>query len=113
MTRNEINALCASLKGSEWSDPWGGGHDCWKIGGKMYLVNGALADGGVTLKCPDQGTADMLIAVGAATRSPYLPRGGWVRMPWGAMAADDLEARVRAAYDTVRATLPKRLRTAR
>ncbi len=36
MTRDEINALCATLPGAENSDPWGGGHDAWKVGGKMF-----------------------------------------------------------------------------
>ncbi|MCP5074386.1 MAG: MmcQ/YjbR family DNA-binding protein, partial [Rhodobacteraceae bacterium] len=63
MTRDEINTLCRSLPGSEVSDPWGGGHDVWKVGGKSYAIMGTQNEG-VTLKCADSGTAQMLIEVG-------------------------------------------------
>ena len=42
MSRDLVNAICAGLPGAEVSDPWGGGHDCWKVGGKMFAVTGAV-----------------------------------------------------------------------
>ena len=36
MTREATNQICAGFPGAECSDPWGGGHDAWKVGGKMF-----------------------------------------------------------------------------
>ncbi len=47
MTRALINAHCATLPGAAVSDPWGGGHDAWKVGGKMFAVVGVMEDGGI------------------------------------------------------------------
>ncbi len=108
MTRDEINALCSNLPGSEVSDPWGGGHDVWKVGGKSYVIMGT-ANKGVTLKCADAGTAEMLIDLGVAEKAPYLPRGGWVFIPFGTMDPDELRERFRTSYLTVRGSLTKKL----
>ena len=45
MSRDTVNAICASLPGAEVSDPWGGGHDAWKVGGKMFACIGAMTSG--------------------------------------------------------------------
>lgn len=108
MTREQVNAHCAALPGAEVSDPWGGGHDCWKVAGKMFALIGAMNQG-VSLKCADDGQAAMLIEAGRAERAPYLPRGGWVLVPWDSMEADELSARLTAAYLAVRRKLPKRV----
>lgn len=108
MTRAEVSAHCATLPGAEVSDPWGGGHDCWKVGGKMFALMGAM-NYGVSLKCRDASEAAMLIELGRAERAPYLPRGGWVLIRWGAMAGDELAARLTRSYVAVRSSLPKRI----
>ena len=36
MSRATVNAICQTFPGAEVSDPWGGGHDAWKVGGKMF-----------------------------------------------------------------------------
>ena len=111
MDRDAVNAHCAALPGAEKSDPWGDGHDCWKVGGKMFAVMGVAKDG-VTLKCPDTDVAAMLIDVGRAERAPYLPRGGWVLVRWGGMDADELSERLTTSYLTVRRSLTKRAQAA-
>ena len=108
MLRDTVNRLCAAFPGAERSDPWGGGHDAWKVGGKMFCVVGARDENGVNLKCPDIETAELLIDIGRAERAPYLHRS-WVRVPPGRMAADELAPRLRIAYATIRAGLPKKL----
>jgi hypothetical protein len=45
MSREIVNAICRTLPGAEVSDPWGGGHDAWKIGGKMFACIGAVMPG--------------------------------------------------------------------
>jgi hypothetical protein len=39
MSRELVNAICRTFPGAEMSDPWGGGHDAWKVGGKMFACN--------------------------------------------------------------------------
>jgi predicted DNA-binding protein (MmcQ/YjbR family) len=109
MTRDEVNAHCAAMPGAELSDPWGGGHDCWKVGGKMFALMGAM-NAGVSIKCSDPSEAAMLIDLGRAERAPYLARGGWVLVRWGAMDADELKARLTRSYLTVRRGLTRRVR---
>ncbi|MCP5073743.1 MAG: MmcQ/YjbR family DNA-binding protein, partial [Rhodobacteraceae bacterium] len=94
----------------EVSDPWGGGHDVWKVGGKSYAIMGTQNEG-VTLKCADSGTAQMLIEVGRAEKAPYLPRGGWVFVRIGAMESGELAKRLRTSYLTVRSSLTKKLQS--
>ena len=47
MSREVVNAICKALPGAEWSDPWGGGHDALKVGGKMFACIGTMGDGRV------------------------------------------------------------------
>lgn len=109
MGRETVNAICAAFPGAEVSDPWGGGHDAWKVGGRMFACIGAVAPG-VSVKCPDVETAEMLIAAGAAARAPYFHRS-WVFLPWGTPEAE-LAHRLAVAYRTIRAGLPKRVQAA-
>jgi predicted DNA-binding protein (MmcQ/YjbR family) len=106
MSREIVNAYCAGLPGAEVSDPWGGGHDCWKVGGKMFAVTGAGTPG-VSVKTDSVDTAELLIEAGAAQRAAYLHRS-WVTIPWGG-DADELRGRLRASYLIIRAGLPKRV----
>jgi predicted DNA-binding protein (MmcQ/YjbR family) len=108
MTRALVNAHCATLPGAERSDPWGGGHDAWKVGGKIFAVVGAIEDHGVSVKCADAETAQLLIDMGRAERAPYLHRS-WVRLPWGLVPEDALRARIDQSYRIIRAGLPKKV----
>ncbi len=109
MTRALVNAHCATLPGAERSDPWGGGHDAWKVGGKMFAVVGAIEDHGVSVRGAEAETAQLLIDMGRAKRAPYLHRS-WVRLPWGIVPADELRARIDQSYRIIRAGLPKAVR---
>ena len=102
-----VAEICATLPGAEVSDPWGGGHDAWKVGGKMFALIGAV-DAGVSVKCADVETADMLKEAGIAERAPYLHKS-WVRLPETAEPGE-LAHRTTASYDLVREKLPARLR---
>lgn len=105
--RKKITAICQRLPGSEVSDPWGGGHDAWKVGGKMYACIGAMTPG-VAIKCPDIETAEMLKSVGAAAHAPYFHKS-WVLLPEDA-DSDELKQRIELSYDIVRSKLPVKLR---
>ena len=39
--RENLATVCADLPGAEKSDPWGGGHDAWKICDKMFACIGS------------------------------------------------------------------------
>ncbi|MGL5009950.1 MAG: MmcQ/YjbR family DNA-binding protein [Paracoccaceae bacterium] len=107
MTRIIVNTVCSTLPGAEISDPWGGGHEAWKVGGKMFACIGAQG-GGVSVKTPDTETAQLLIEMGHATRAPYF-HASWVRVPWGLVPDAELRERLNASYWLIRATLPKKV----
>lgn len=41
-----VNSICRTFPGADVSDPWGGGHDAWKVGGKMFACVGATTGAG-------------------------------------------------------------------
>ena len=113
ITRAFVNRFCATLPGAEHSDPWGGGHDAWKVGGKLFAVIGAI-DEAVAVKCRDVETAGLLIELGRAERAPYFHRS-WVRIPLGEgcnLQEDELAERLLSSYRLIRAALPKKVRMA-
>jgi len=102
-----VNKICQALPGAQWSDPWGGGHDAWKVGGKMFATIGTV-DTGVSVKTPDIETASLLIEMGRAVKAPYFHRS-WVHIPWGQVEEDELRDRLTTSYDIVRAGLTKKV----
>ena len=107
MTRDDINEICRAFPGAELTDPWGGGHDAWKVGGKMFACIGIKNDG-VSVKTADIETATMLIEAGIAERAPYFHRS-WVRVPWENADTGEMRHRLETSYDIVRAGLTKKL----
>jgi predicted DNA-binding protein (MmcQ/YjbR family) len=82
-----------------------GGHDAWKVGGKMFACIGAVMPG-VSLKTDSVETAQMLIEAGVGVKAPYFHRS-WVNLPWGTAEAE-LRHRITASYRLVRASLTRR-----
>lgn len=109
MSRETINRICAALPGAEVSDPWGGGHDCWKVGGKMFAVTGA-ANGQVSVKTADGDTAAMLIEAGVGVPARYMHRS-WIALPVDA-PQDELRHRIGESYRIIRDALPKKVQAA-
>ena len=105
MSRKKVNAICRRLPGAAVSDPWGGGHDAWKVGGKMFACIGAVRPG-VSVKTDSIETAQMLIEAGVGARAPYLHRS-WVNLPWST-SDDELRYRLTTSYKLVRASLSKK-----
>jgi predicted DNA-binding protein (MmcQ/YjbR family) len=106
MSRGLVNAICRSLPGAKVSDPWGGGHEAWKVGGKMFACIGAVTPG-VSVKTDSIETAQMLIDAGIGVKAPYFHRS-WVNLPWGT-AEDELRHRLATSYRLVRSSLPKKV----
>ena len=106
MSRQTVNTICATFPGAEVSDPWGGGHDAWKVGGKMFASMGAIMEG-VSIKTDSIETAQMLIEAGVGKRAPYF-HGSWINIYWD-MDEDELTARLANSYNLIRASLPKKV----
>ena len=106
MSRKKANAICRRFPGAEVSDPWGGGHDAWKVGGKMFACIGAVMPG-VSVKTDSIETAEMLIDAGIGVKAPYFHRS-WVNLSWDT-SEDELRHRLSASYELVRSSLPKKV----
>ncbi len=106
MDRADVNAYCETLPGATLDDPWGGGHDAWKVGGKMFACIG-VANLGISVKTPDIETASLLIEMGRAERAPYFHRS-WVLVPWGTVDEDEMRDRIHTSYTIVRGGLTKK-----
>jgi len=109
MSRETINAICAALPGAERSDPWGGGHDAWKVGDKMFACIGS-ATPGVSVKTPSVETAEMLRAAGIGAKAPYFHRS-WLLLPFET-EPEELRHRLHASYRLVRSGLTKKAQAA-
>ena len=105
MSRDAVRRVCAGLPGAEVSDPWGGGHDAWKVGGKMFACVGAVTPG-VSVKTASIETAEMLIAAGVGQRAPYMHRS-WLLLPWST-PSEELRHRLVGSYRLVRAGLTRK-----
>ena len=110
MNRDTVNSICGAFPGAEVSDPWGDGHDAWKVGGKMFACVGAR-DLGVSVKTPDVETAEMLIDARVGVKAPYFHRS-WILIPWELAEAESLRHRLEVSYDTIRAGLTKKAQAA-
>lgn len=107
MSREMVNSIAATLPGAEQSDPWGGGHDAWKIGGKMFACIGSHGTG-VSVKTPNIETAQMLIDAGLGIKAPYFHHS-WLHLPFEGMQESELRHRLEVAYAVVRSGLTKKL----
>ena len=103
--RARLSAIAIALPGAEVSDPWGGGHDAWKVGGKMFACIGAVLPG-VAVKTADVETAAMLIDAGIGVKAPYFHKS-WVLLP-DSVDPGELKHRVETSYDIVRSGLTKK-----
>jgi len=104
--RENLATVCADLPGAEKSDPWGGGHDAWKVCDKMFACIGSKLPG-VAVKCEDIETAEMLIAAGVGAKAPYFHKS-WLLLP-DEVEMDVLRHRATISYDIVRSGLTKKL----
>lgn len=101
----DIDAICAAQTGAVRTHPFGPNHDVWKVGGKIFAAGDA---DGISLKCADIDSAQMLIAAGVGIKAPYFHRS-WVRLPTHS-PPDELTHRITMSYALIFGTLPKRVR---
>lgn len=108
MKREDVNAACALFAGATLEDPWGGGHDAWKIGGKMFASIG-VANVGVSVKTESVEQAQFLIEMERGQKAPYFHRS-WIQLRFDSdIEADELRDRLRTSYSLVRKSLTKKL----
>ncbi|GKY88014.1 MmcQ/YjbR family DNA-binding protein [Sinisalibacter aestuarii] len=110
MSRDLVNDICRALPGADWSEPFGPGHDVWKLGGKIFAATGAQGIG-VSVKCPDVETAEMLRDAGVAQKAPYFHKS-WVLVPFASADPAEITHRIHTAYDVIRESLPKKAQAA-
>ena len=110
ITRADIDAICASLPGATEAHP--PELISWKVGGKMFACMG-LQDGreGVSAKCPDVETAQMLIEAGIGHKAKYFHKS-WIRLHADESTLEEARHRLLVSYDTVRASLTKKAQAA-
>jgi len=109
VSRDLVNAICREFPGAEVSDPWGGGHDAWKVGGKMFASIGAVMPG-VSVKKESVEMARMLIEAGVGIKAPYM-HASWINLPFDT-PEDELRHRITQSYRLVREGLSKKVQGA-
>ena len=107
MSRDRVNAICRTFPGAQVSDPWGGGHDAWKVRGKMFACMGSVTSG-VSVKTDSVETAEMLIEFGVGRKAPYFHRS-WIAIPWD-LPEEELRHRIAESYRIVRSGLSRKAR---
>jgi predicted DNA-binding protein (MmcQ/YjbR family) len=112
MTFEDFEAFCLSLPAATLAVQWGGTH-VYKVGDKVFAMAGTgddAIDGSYVFKTSEL-SFEILVESGVATRAPYLPRGGWLKLASRAALPDlDLQAYVAQSHQLVAAGLPKALR---
>lgn len=105
-----LKFFALSLPQATVNKQWG---EClvFKVAGKMFLV--LVLDGdiieGVVFKC-EPTDFDVLTDIDGITQAPYCAKRRWVRVgDLSALPEPELQQRIRASYDLVRAKLPKKV----
>ena len=109
MDRDYVNTICKEFPGAALSDPWGGGHDAWKVGGKMFACIGTVTPG-IAVKTDSIETAEMLIDAGVGQKAPYFHRS-WILLPWDTQP-DEARHRIESSYHLIRSKLSKKVQAA-
>ena len=78
MTPAEVEAYCLSRPAATVDRPFGPALRTFKVGGKIFAL---LDDGGGLCFKASEIAFEVLREQGRAHRAPYLPRGGWLKVP--------------------------------
>lgn len=109
MTREGINAFCASLRASTHVVQWGGA-DVWKIGGKVFAIVGWDRDA-VVFKASDIAFEVLRDQTGIRP-APYMASRGlkWLQHygPPGGLSDEELCNHITLSYQMVLAGLSKK-----
>ncbi|SLN14522.1 MmcQ/YjbR family DNA-binding protein [Pseudooctadecabacter jejudonensis] len=105
MSRDLANTLAAKCAGATHDQPFGPGHDVWKVGGKVFAAIGAKGDG-LSVKCASVEDAQHLQDLFGWPKAPYFHRS-WVHVPLDA-GEGELAHRLAISYDIIRKSLTKK-----
>jgi predicted DNA-binding protein (MmcQ/YjbR family) len=107
----EIEKFCLSLPGAALSIQWGSDH-VYKVGGKMFAVQGSPEMRPQTLSFKTGDTSfDILTKAKNIIPAPYLARAKWVYLQrLDALPAKELKAYLIRAHGIVAAGLTKKKR---
>ncbi len=109
MDRAGVGRVCLALPGATLDHPFGGHHDAYRIGGKMFCMVGEM--GGVSFKVSDI-AYEVLTESGHARPAPYLARAKWVNLEDpGDWPDQELADHLKTAHAIVAAKLTKKART--
>ena len=110
MDRAGVGRVCLALPAATLDHPFGGDHDAYRIGGKMFCMVGAM--GSISFKVSDIAW-EVLTESGRARPAPYMARNKWVNLPqiddW---PDDELAEHLAIAHSIVAAKLTKKARAA-
>lgn len=110
MTPAEVEAYCLSRPAAMVDRPFGPALRTFKVGGKIFAL--LDDDGGLCFKASEI-AFEVLREQGRAQRAPYLPRGGWLKVPdvaqWDASELCEL---VEASHSLVARGLTRKIRQA-
>ena len=101
-----------ALPSAYMTEQWGGAH-VFKVGTKADFKMFAILRPGenrLTVKAPNAEIRAMLIEVSVAEAHSHLPRGNWMVLLLGALEQEDALERLKASYNAVFPSLPKRVR---
>ena len=111
MKLDSVRDFCRALPDATEDVKWG--NDLvFSIGGKMFAVVCLEPPHQISFKCSPEAFAELIEREGIIP-APYLARAAWVqeRELGEALEPRERERLLAAAYELVRAKLPKRLRT--
>lgn len=111
MNQAEFNNFCADLPHTTHVVQWGG-HDVWKVGGKIFVVASFDQEEGprFSFKCSDL-SFELLKEEPGLKPSPYLASRGqpWIQMhEKGALSDADLKAYLEASWKIIASGLTKK-----
>jgi predicted DNA-binding protein (MmcQ/YjbR family) len=107
MTLESLRAICLALPGATEDIKWGADL-VFSVGGKMFCAVNADPPHQLGFKCSEETFAELVERPGIRP-APYLARAMWVQEEALGEALDrrELEQLLRAAYEIVKAKLPK------
>lgn len=99
MDAREIDDYCMSLSGAERKALFGPNVACWLVGDRIFAMMAEGADS-ISLRCPDERAAQILVEHGRAGKLPNLPHGGWIALK---LSRDEteLKSRIRDSFEMV------------
>lgn len=109
MSPAEVKDYCLSLPGAHLVVQWGG-TSVFKIDAKMFAAMGESGEA-VVLKCPDKDMARMLVEGSVGHWAKYFGQKQWVgvKLDSPVLPDEELKARLRLSYATVRKGLTKKI----